>query len=100
MHIYSRQLKYLWFPLPPLQEQRAVVRYLDHADRRIQHYVTAKRKLIALLEEEKQAISQPGPSPAVSIPASASSPPASIGSATCQSIGKVRRLKAGPPTES
>ena len=44
------------FPLPPLPEQRAIVRYLDHADRRIRRYVDAKRKLIALLEEEKQAI--------------------------------------------
>ncbi len=56
MHIYSGQLKYLWLPLPPILEQRAIVRYLDHADRRIRHYVIAKRKLIALLEEEKQAI--------------------------------------------
>ena len=42
--------------LPPIAEQSAIVRYLDHADRRIRHYVIAKRKLIALLEEEKQAI--------------------------------------------
>ena len=42
--------------LPPLQEQAAIVRYLDHADRRIRRYVDAKRKLIVLLEEEKQAI--------------------------------------------
>ena len=44
------------FLLPPLPEQAAIVRYLDHADRRIRRYVDAKRKLIALLEEEKQAI--------------------------------------------
>ena len=44
------------FPLPPLPEQAAIVRYLDHADRRIRRYVSAKRKLIALLAEEKQAI--------------------------------------------
>ena len=56
MHIYSGQLKYLWLSLPPLPEQRAIVRYLDHMDRRIQRYVSAKRKLIALLEEEKQAV--------------------------------------------
>ena len=56
MHIYSGQLKYLWIPLPPLPEQAAIVRYLDHADRRIRRYVSAKRKLIGLLEEEKQAI--------------------------------------------
>ena len=43
-------------PLPPLPEQHAIVRYLDHADRRIRRYVSAKRKLIGLLEEEKQAI--------------------------------------------
>ena len=46
----------LALPLPPLPEQAAIVRYLDHVDRRIRRYVTAKRKLIALLEEEKQAI--------------------------------------------
>ena len=56
MHIYRWPIKYLWFPLPPLPEQAAIVRYLDHADRRIRRYVSAKRKLIALLEEEKQAI--------------------------------------------
>ena len=43
-------------PLPPLPEQVAIVRYLDYTDRRIRRYVDAKRKLIALLEEEKQAI--------------------------------------------
>ena len=43
-------------PLPPLPEQAAIVRYLDYVDRRIRRYVTAKRKLIALLEEERQAV--------------------------------------------
>ena len=43
-------------PLPPLPEQTAIVRYLDYVDRRILRYVSAKRKLIAVLEEEKQAI--------------------------------------------
>ena len=44
------------FPLPPLPEQRAIVRYLDYVDRRIRRYVATKRKLIALLEAERQAI--------------------------------------------
>ena len=44
------------FLVPPAPEQRAIVRYLDHVDRRIPRYVAAKRKLIALLEEEKQTI--------------------------------------------
>ena len=43
-------------PVPPLPEQTAIVRFLDHADRRIQRYIRAKQKLITLLEEQKQAI--------------------------------------------
>ena len=42
--------------LPPLPEQAAIVRFLDHADRRIRRYIRAKQKLITLLEEQKQAI--------------------------------------------
>ena len=34
----------------------AIVRFLDHADRRIRRYIRAKEKLIGLLEEQKQAI--------------------------------------------
>ena len=43
-------------PLPPLAAQRAIVRYLDYVDRRIRRYVNAKRKLISLLEEERQVV--------------------------------------------
>ena len=43
-------------PVPPLPEQTAIVRFLDHADRRIQRYIRAKQKLIGLLEEQKQAL--------------------------------------------
>ena len=42
--------------LPPLSEQAAIVRFLDHADRRIRRYIRAKQKLIALLEEQKEAL--------------------------------------------
>ena len=42
--------------VPPPEEQAAIVRFLDYADRRIRRYVLAKRRLIALLEEQKQAI--------------------------------------------
>lgn len=42
--------------IPPADEQSAIVRYLDHFDRRIRHYIRAKKKLIKLLEEKKQAI--------------------------------------------
>ena len=46
----------LWLPVPPLTEQTVIARFLDHADRRIRRYIRAKEKLIALLEEQKQAI--------------------------------------------
>jgi len=42
--------------VPPLSEQAAIVRFLDHADRRIRRYIRAKQKMIKLLEEQKQAI--------------------------------------------
>ena len=44
------------FLLPPLPEQSAIVRFLDHVDRRIRRYIRAKQKLIELLNEQKQAI--------------------------------------------
>ena len=43
-------------PVPPFNEQAAIVRYLDDADQRIRAYVSAKERLIALLEEERQAV--------------------------------------------
>ena len=43
-------------PLPSPPEQVAIVRFLDHADRRIRRYIRAKQKLSTLLEEQKQAI--------------------------------------------
>ena len=43
-------------PFRPSAEQAAIVRYLDHADRRISRYIRAKQRLIELLEEEKQVI--------------------------------------------
>ena len=48
--------KYLPCLVPPLHEQATIVRFLDHADRRIRRYIRAKQQLIALLEEQKQAI--------------------------------------------
>ncbi len=42
--------------LPPLPEHITIVRFLDYADRRIGRYIRAKQKLMALLEEQKQAL--------------------------------------------
>ena len=43
-------------PLPPPSEQAAIVRYLDHADELINRYISAKERLIDLLEEQRQAV--------------------------------------------
>lgn len=54
--LYWEDFKQIPSPVPPTQEQAAIVRFLDHADRRIQRYIRAKLKLIKLLEEQEQAI--------------------------------------------
>jgi len=43
-------------PLPPPDEQAAIVRFLDWANGRLERAMRAKRKVIALLNEQKQAI--------------------------------------------
>jgi len=43
-------------PLPPLRDQIAIVRFLDHAERRIRRYIRAKQKLIKLFEEHRERI--------------------------------------------
>ena len=43
-------------PVPPPAEQAAIVRFLDWANGRLERAIRAKRKVIALLNEQKQAI--------------------------------------------
>lgn len=43
-------------PIPPPDEQAAIVRFLAALDRRVNRFVRAKRRLIDLLTEQKQAI--------------------------------------------
>ncbi len=56
LRLYPEQ--FLEIPLlrPPLAEQAAIVRYLGHADQLINRYISAKERLIALLEEQRQAV--------------------------------------------
>jgi type I restriction enzyme S subunit len=42
--------------IPPPDEQAAMVRFLDYANGRLERAIRAKRKVIALLHEQKQAI--------------------------------------------
>lgn len=55
-HIYPDELRGLIVTLPPLGEQAAIVRFLDWAIGRLERAIRAKRKVIALLGEQKQAI--------------------------------------------
>jgi len=54
--LYTDQFYDIRVPVPPPDEQAAIVRFLDHANRKIDGFVRAKRKLIGLLNEQKQAI--------------------------------------------
>lgn len=44
------------FPLPPLEEQQAIARFLDEQTGRIDELIAAKRKLLDLLHEKRRAI--------------------------------------------
>jgi type I restriction enzyme S subunit len=50
------EFKQIYCFVPSLPEQQAIVRYLNYLDKRIRRYVHTKKRLIALLNEQKQAI--------------------------------------------
>lgn len=54
--ISETRLANILLTLPPPDEQAAIVRFLDHANRKINGFIQAKRKLITLLGEQKQGI--------------------------------------------
>jgi type I restriction enzyme, S subunit len=56
LRLYTDQFYDIRVPVPPSDEQAAIVRFLDHANRKIDRFIRAKRKLIGLLNEQKQAI--------------------------------------------
>lgn len=43
-------------PLPPLEEQKAIAKFLDSKCKQIESFVDKKQRLIALLNEKKQAL--------------------------------------------
>ncbi|MFC8797201.1 hypothetical protein ACFT2C_05685 [Promicromonospora sp. NPDC057138] len=43
-------------PVPPVEEQEAIVMYLAHAHQRINKAIATKRRLISLLEEQQRAV--------------------------------------------
>lgn len=56
LRLYSDDLGRIEAMVPPPDEQAAIVRFLDWANGRLERAIRAKRKVIALLNEQKQAI--------------------------------------------
>lgn len=54
--LYWEQFKQMRSPCPPPAEQGAIVRFLVWANGRLERAIRAKRKVIALLNEQKQAV--------------------------------------------
>jgi type I restriction enzyme S subunit len=54
--LYWGDFKQILSPCPPHDEQAAIVRFLDWANGRLDRAIRAKRNVIALLNEQKQAI--------------------------------------------
>lgn len=54
--LYWDQFKQMRSPCPPPTEQAAIMRFLDWANGRLERVIRAKRKVIALLTEQKKAI--------------------------------------------
>jgi type I restriction enzyme S subunit len=56
LRLYPEQFLRIPVMVPPLEEQAAIVRFLDWANGRLERAIRAKRKVIALLTEQQQAI--------------------------------------------
>ncbi|MGO9470493.1 MAG: restriction endonuclease subunit S [Isosphaeraceae bacterium] len=54
--LYWEDFKQLPSPCPPPEEQAIIVRFLDHTDRLIRRHIRSKKKLVGLLNEQKQAV--------------------------------------------
>jgi type I restriction enzyme S subunit len=55
-NIDYERLSRAYLPVPPVDEQEAIGRFLDHWNGRLEKAIRAKRRVIALLQEQKQAI--------------------------------------------
>lgn len=56
VHIYSRELKYLTISVPPLQEQAAIVKFLDNAIAKIIRIIDRTKSEIELLQEYRTCL--------------------------------------------
>ena len=56
VHIYSKNFKEMRYPIPPLQEQQQIVKYLDEQTIIIDTTITKEQKRIVLLKEYRQSL--------------------------------------------
>ncbi|MGB9497352.1 MAG: restriction endonuclease subunit S [Dissulfuribacterales bacterium] len=56
LHLYQDTFENFSFPLPLIQEQKAICYYLDRKTAQIDNLISTKQKLIELLKEERAAI--------------------------------------------
>ncbi|MFO0369564.1 MAG: restriction endonuclease subunit S, partial [Armatimonadota bacterium] len=56
LRLYSENLFRVELPVPPPDEQAQIVRFIRHLDQRVNRLIKTKRRLIELLNEQKQAI--------------------------------------------
>ena len=56
LRLYSDDLGRIEAIQPPTEDQDAIVRFIDYANGRLERAIRAKRKVITLLHEQKQAI--------------------------------------------
>jgi type I restriction enzyme S subunit len=54
--LYGEDFGRIATAVPPPDEQAAIVKYLAHVDRKITRFIRAKRRMIELLNEQKQAL--------------------------------------------
>ena len=54
--LYWQDFKRMTSPVPPVEEQRHITRFLDTVGSRVQRFVRNKRRLIELLKEQKQNV--------------------------------------------
>ena len=56
LRLYSDQFGRLAIPTPPIAEQDAIVRFLNWANSRLEQAIQAKRKVVALLAEQRRGV--------------------------------------------
>lgn len=54
--IADERFRHLSTVLPPSEDQAAIIRFLDHVNSRIQRLLSARKRLIELLQEEKRLV--------------------------------------------